>query len=143
LQPAKRARIEAAVDALAAAAGKKVSDGTHTAAVVTGSVIARGVVENNDDIFAQLAVEETPEGLLPESEWLAKVADKVDITVKFPVHPNKDWLLSGQYINTEVPLRGTAIKLKKAIAGVIKKTKKNRQKKQRKSSEKTAKKQKL
>jgi hypothetical protein len=60
--------------------------------------------------------------------------------VKVPVHPNKDWLLSGQYINTEVPLRGTAIKLKNAIAGVKKKKKKHKKtakKKQRKSSEKT------
>jgi splicing factor 3A subunit 1 len=120
LQPAKRARIEAAVDALAAAAGKNVSAGTHTAAAVTGSVMARGVVESNDDSLAQLAVQETPEGLLPESEWLAKVGDKVNITVKVPVHPNKDWLLSGQDINMEVPLRSTAIKLKEAIAKVIK-----------------------
>jgi hypothetical protein len=63
--------------------------------------------------------------------------------VKVPVHPNKDWLLSGQYINTEVPLRGTAIKLKNAIAGVKKNTKKHKKKPPKKSSEKAAKKQML
>jgi hypothetical protein len=46
-QPAKRARIDAAVGALAAAAGKNVSPGTHTAAAVSGGVMARGAVEYN------------------------------------------------------------------------------------------------
>jgi hypothetical protein len=80
-------------------------------------------------------VQETPEDPLPESEWLAQVGYKVNVTVKVPVHSNKDWLLSRQDINMEVPLRSTAIKLKKAIAKVIEIPAKN--------SEKTSKKQKL
>jgi hypothetical protein len=75
--------------------------------------MARGVVENNDDIFAQLAVQETPEDPLPESEWLANVGDKVNVTVKVPVHPDWDCLLRRQDSNMEVSLRSTAIKLRK------------------------------
>jgi hypothetical protein len=83
--------------------------------------MARGVVANNDDIFAQLAVQETPEDPLPESEWLANVGDKVNVTVKVPVHQNRDCLLRRQDSNMEVSLRSTAIKLRKekAIARVI------------------------
>jgi hypothetical protein len=75
--------------------------------------MARGVVANNDDIFAQLAVQETPEDPLPESEWLANVGDKVNVTVKVPVHPDWDCLLRRQDSNMEVSLRSTAIKLRK------------------------------
>jgi splicing factor 3A subunit 1 len=114
LPPAKRARVDAAVGALTAAAGKNL------AATTARAQPSLQGVENNEDLPAALRGLETPAGLISENEWMTKVGDKVNICVKIPVHPSKDWLLKGQEINMEVPLKSTVLKLKDALAKVVK-----------------------
>lgn len=107
-QPAKRARVEAAVDALnqASAAAKSTRPENEKAG---DQVLASGTA--GDPTSA-----DPPKGLMSEADWLAKVGDKISICVKVPVHSNPDWKLCGQEINLEVPLRSSVLRLKEVLS---------------------------
>jgi splicing factor 3A subunit 1 len=105
-QPARRARIEAAVDALTHAATAKPALGKQDPTTAADGA----------ELQAVLPAAETPDGLVPEAEWLSKAGDKVAVCVKVPVHASQDWKLSGQEINLEVPLRSTVQRLKEVLA---------------------------
>lgn len=105
-QPAKRARVEEAVDALNQASASK------SARVDSGKAKDAALLPMDADVAAA----GIPKGLIPEADWLAKVGDKIAICVKVPVHGNADWKLSGQEINLEVPLRSSVQKLKEVLS---------------------------
>lgn len=105
-QPAKRARVEAAVDALNQASASK------SARIDSGNAKDAALLP----MKAGAAAAGTATSLIPEADWLAKVGDKIAICVKVPVHGNADWKLSGQEINLEVPLRSSVLKLKEVLS---------------------------
>lgn len=106
-QPAKRARIEAAVGTLtqAASAGKTLRK--------EGEPPVPGA---DPDGLPLPPAPVAPAGLVPEMEWIAKVGKTVSIHIKAPVHANRNWKLEGQEINMEVPLRSTVHRLKEVLA---------------------------
>jgi splicing factor 3A subunit 1 len=103
--PAKKARVEAAVGALTQAAASKYS-------AEAGKKPGASELKKSD---LQSSVE-MPDGRFPEADWLAKVGEKIAICVAVPLLDNRDWLLSGQEINLEVPVRSTVQRLKEVLA---------------------------
>lgn len=103
--PAKKARVEAAVGALTQAAASKETE---------PSLAKRDTIDG--DAPAAAGTNDASDGLVPEAEWLAKVGDKISIVVAVPTHSNKDWVLAGQEIILEVPLKSTVQRLKEVLA---------------------------
>lgn len=103
--PEKRARVEAAVDALVSKSGSN-ADGDRPHANGTEEELLLHPAEN---------VENTPAGLVPAEEWLKRVGDSVPVRIKVPKHPNTDWRLQGQEIEMSAPLRSTVGKLKTVL----------------------------
>lgn len=106
-QPLKRAKVEAAVDALSSAAAKNQD-----------SIPAGAPLESSRETVSLQNADKLP-GLLSESDWIQKVGEKVEICVRVPVHPSKDWQLEGQEINVEVPLRKSVADLKDVLAKCV------------------------
>jgi Ubiquitin family len=77
-------------------------------------------VANPNEPVAPLPKRKTPPGLVSEEERISRVGEKVQICIKIPVNPYPDWLVNGQDINVEAPLRITVTKLKDKLAKVIK-----------------------
>jgi hypothetical protein len=107
----KEARAAVALGVLESAANKAAELAERTPDVP---------VANLDEPVAPLPEPKTPAGLVSEEEWISRVGEKVQICIKIPVNPNPDWLVQGQDINVEVPLRITVVKLKEKLAKVIK-----------------------
>ncbi|KAI0563976.1 Splicing factor 3A subunit 1 SF3-A [Gracilaria domingensis] len=95
-RPSKRARVEAAVDALSRAKKAMVDDET----------------EAKDTEQDQVA----GSSLISAEEWLAKQGNNAQVRVKLPVHNSKDWRLQGQEIEMSAPLKKTVAKLKSVLA---------------------------
>eukprot|EP00178_Gracilaria_changii_P015035 TRINITY_DN421_c0_g3_i1.p1 TRINITY_DN421_c0_g3~~TRINITY_DN421_c0_g3_i1.p1 ORF type:complete len:634 (-),score=146.55 TRINITY_DN421_c0_g3_i1:759-2660(-) len=97
-RPSKRARVEAAVDALLRA--KKLTENEE--------------VEKNKG----KQDEARSSSLMSAEEWLAKQGNNARVRVKLPVHSNKDWKLQGEEIEMSAPLKKTVAKLKKLLANM-------------------------
>lgn len=104
--PVRTEHVEAAVGALTSAANTKD-------AAFRGGLKPFSAGRNT--LLAPVAASHA-NGLLSEADWLAKVGDKVAIVVSIPEHTNKDWVLAGQKIELEVPLRSTVLRLKEVLA---------------------------
>lgn len=98
---AKRARVEAAVDALSK---KNILE--KEVEVDTGSGNTAG-----EDV----AVLGTPSGLVSAEEWIKKQGTSAKVRIKVCRHPNKEWKLQGQEIEMFAPLESTVSKLKNAM----------------------------
>lgn len=105
-RPQKKARVEAALGALThAATSNDVAVPSESKQSASGG-----------DALGRSAVSRDANGLLSEEVWLARVGEKVAIVVAVPEHGNKDWVLEGQKIELEVPLRSTVQRLKEVLS---------------------------
>eukprot|EP00737_Agarophyton_chilense_P003782 gb/GEZJ01004534.1/.p1 GENE.gb/GEZJ01004534.1/~~gb/GEZJ01004534.1/.p1 ORF type:complete len:612 (-),score=105.84 gb/GEZJ01004534.1/:493-2328(-) len=95
-RPSKRARVEAAVDALSSAKKAPENEDTET----------ENVTQNQTGGSSLVSAE----------EWLAKQGNTAQVRVKLPVHNNIDWKLEGQEIEMSAPLKKTVGDLKSVLA---------------------------
>ncbi len=63
---------------------------------------------------------ETPAGLIDADEWVRRVGETAQITVRVAKHPNKSWNAAGQTIELKAPLRNTVSELKKCLMKQVK-----------------------
>lgn len=98
---AKRARVEAAVDALSK---KNISEKEVEVDIGNGNTVGEDAV-----------VLGTPSGLVSAEEWIKKQGTSARVRIKVCRHPNKDWKLQGQEIEMFAPLESTVSKLKNAM----------------------------
>lgn len=94
----KRARVEAAVDAL--------SRGKATAA-------ERDKVEGDEEGEAERAA---VAGMMGGSEWIRKNGATSVVRIRVPVHGGREWKLEGQEIEMSAKLKSSVGKLKAAVA---------------------------
>eukprot|EP00177_Eucheuma_denticulatum_P006712 GFKZ01012201.1.p1 GENE.GFKZ01012201.1~~GFKZ01012201.1.p1 ORF type:complete len:737 (-),score=107.94 GFKZ01012201.1:156-2366(-) len=99
-QPAKRARVEAAVDVLSRGKG-----GREAEVEGSGAGEAEGEVE-----VAAVA------GMMTGSEWIKQNGASSVVRIRVPVHGGKEWKLEGQEIEMSAKLKSTVGKLKAAVA---------------------------
>lgn len=95
-QPAKKARVEAAVDALSKA--KK-------------DVIEETVEEEEKDEEKVVIA-----GLISGADWIAKQGGTAVVRIRVPVHAGKEWKLQGQEIEMSATLKSSVAKLKAVVA---------------------------
>lgn len=100
--PAKRARVEAAVDALS----KTVGAGDEGVEAETEMEVERV----GDEGIEKIA------GLISAEDWLRKQGTSAQVSINLPVHGNKEWKLQGQVVEITAPLKRSVAKLKGAIA---------------------------
>lgn len=98
----KKARVEAAVDALSRATQQV--DGTE---IETEAGLGEETVG---------AAGGSGTGLMSAEEWLKKQGSNAQVRIKLPMHANKEWELEGQEIEMSAPLKRSVGKLKNAIA---------------------------
>lgn len=95
-QPVKKARVEAAVDALSKAK-KDAEEGD-------------GEEEIKEEEKATVA------GLMSGADWIAKQGATAVVRIRVPVHAGKEWKLQGQEIEMSATLKSSVAKLKAAVA---------------------------
>lgn len=101
LPAAKRARVEAAVDALSKKSGPENGAETDADVVNTGG----------EDAMAL----DTPSGLVSAEEWIRTQGTTAKVRIKVCRHSNKEWRLQGQEIELSAPLESTVSKLKNVM----------------------------
>lgn len=102
--PAKRARVEAAKEALERAARQKA--GSAAEAEEEAAAVAE---------VAGIGVEERIAGLMGAEEWVQKQGQHAQVKIKMPRHSNKEWKLEGQEMELKAPLKKMVSNLKKVI----------------------------
>lgn len=95
-QPAKKARVEAAVDALSKA--------------------KKDVVEENVEEEGKEEEKVVIAGLVSGAEWIAKQGATAVVRIRVPVHAGKEWKLQGQEIEMSATLKSSVTKLKAVVA---------------------------